>query len=133
MFNRGEPGVTIRDLTDEPNIRRDGAEGPSDLSRLIMRLAQVVNDKRNLNVLMPAYRRMQGSEPLTIHEMKLIAEVPCECAICAKRRAAGRPPILPSLPSEENWSDFDPELEPSSVADPELGSALDGEEGDMPF
>ena len=131
MFNHGRPGVTIRDLTDHPNIRRDGTEGPSDLGRLVMRLAAVVNDKRNLNVLVLDYRRMQGTAPLTIHEMKLIAGVPCDCAICRKLTR----PIIPILPEPiaENWSDFDPELEPAAVADPDLGCTQCGGEEESPF
>lgn len=131
MFNRGRPGLTIRDLTDDPHFRRDNTEGPSDLSRLVMRLAAIINQKRNQNVLVADYRRMQGTEPLTIHEMKIIAQVPCDCAICRKLTK----PIIPFLPPpvEEAWSDFDPELEPASVADPELGSAMAGGEYDSPF
>ena len=108
MFNHGRPGVTIRDLTDDVNIHQDGTEGPSDLDRLVMRLAAVVNAKRNQNKLAPAYMRLQGTEPMTIHEMKLSAGVACDCAICAKLKHR---PLLPPLPAEENWADFEPELE----------------------
>lgn len=131
MFNHGQPGVTIRDLTDDPNIRRGGSEGPSDLGRLVMRLAQIVNDKRNQNLLSPAYHHMQGTEPLRIHEMKLIAGVPCDCAICRKLTR----PIVPPLPEpvDENWGDFDPELDPGTGADPELGCTQFSADAGMPF
>jgi hypothetical protein len=109
MFNHRRPGLTIRDLTDDINIRQDGTESPSDLERLVMRMAAVVNQKRNQNTLSAAYRHLQGTEPLTIHEMKIVAGVPCDCSICAKLRAAGRGPILPPLPVVENWTDFEPE------------------------
>jgi len=120
MFNRyrhaGEADLTIRDLTDDVQIYLDRKtrlpkEGPSQLDRLVMRLAAVVNQKRNQNALVAAYSHLQGTEPLTIHEMKITAGVHCECVICAKRRAAGLAPILPPPPAEENWTDFDPERE----------------------
>lgn len=131
MFNRyrraGEAALTIRDLTDDVQIYVDRKtrlpkEGPSQLERLVMRLAAVVNQKRNENVLTAAYRHLQGTEPLTLHEMKITAAVHCECSICLARRAAGLAPILPPLPVEENWSDLEPELEAASAADPELGN-----------
>lgn len=128
MFNRSRPGVTIRDLTDDEAFNGDGTERPSDLDRLVMRMAAVVNQKRNQNALAAAYKRLQGTAPLTIHEMKLTAGVYCDCAVCGRIRAAGRAPILPPLPVEEDWSDFEPELE--TVTD-EFGG--DGESGDNPF
>jgi hypothetical protein len=132
MFNHGRPGVTIRDLTDEVNFRR-GKESPSDLDRLVMRLAQAVNDKRNLNMLAPAFQALQGTIPMTIHEMKTTAGVLCECAFCQKQRAAGRGPVLPPLPAEENWADFDPELEPAIMADQELGEGYSSGGSGSPF
>ena len=131
MFNHGRPGVTIKDLTDDPNIRA-GKESPSDLQRLLMRMAQVVNDKRRQNVLVSAWAHLQGTEPLTGHEMKLTAGVFCDCSFCARQRARCRAPILPPLPVVEDWSDFDPELEPASVAGAELGAELT-ESNDSPF
>lgn len=128
----GQPATTIKDLTDDEQIyldRKTGKthEGPSQLERLVMRLAQVVNDARNANQLVPAYAHLQGSEPLTLHEMKWTAGVYCDCKYCCGLRAQGKGPILPPLPKVENWGDFDPELEPATAADCELG---DGNGGD---
>lgn len=95
--------VTIRELSDQ---RDAGPNRPTDLQRLLMRLAQIVNDKRNSNVLVPPYTHLQGTIPLTIHEMKLSAGVDCDCSICRKLKHA---PIVPPL--EENWADFAPENE----------------------
>ena len=102
MFNRwrkaGQAPLTIRDLTDDLQVYKDKKtqqlrDGPSQLERLMMRLSQMVNDARKKNELQPAYQHLQGTEPLTIHEMKLTAGVYCDCAICEKLRAAGKAPI----------------------------------------
>ncbi|HEV2692408.1 MAG TPA: hypothetical protein VG347_05880 [Verrucomicrobiae bacterium] len=114
------PDVTIQELTDDGGMGDFKGRKPSDLHRLLMRLAQIVNDKRKGNVLVSAYRHLQGCEPLTIHEMKLTAGVQCDCAECNKVRTGA---ILPPL--EENWSDFEPEIELAEAGP-------DGEEGD-PF
>lgn len=111
--------VTIKELTDQ---RAAGGNRPSDLQRLLMRLAQIVNDKRNANVLAAPFAHLQGTIPLTIHEMKLSAGVVCDCAIC---RRLNRAPIVPPL--EEDWADFAPEL---VCAEIDGGAA--SEEGD-PF
>lgn len=113
MFNRGQPGLTIQDLRDEPTFR-DGKEGPSELDRLVMRMSALVNQRRNENVLVGAWSQHQGVEPLTGHEMKVLAGVFCACAQC---RAAGKRPLLPPL--EEDWTDFEPEsAEPECVLTP---------------
>jgi hypothetical protein len=123
--------VTIKELTDDGGAGDFKGSKPSDLQRLMMRLAQIVNDKRKANKLVPAFAHLQGTEPITIHEMKWTAGVYCDCKTCNGLRARGKAPILLPLPAVENWSDFDPELEPAAVVDPELGS---GEgEGDNPF
>lgn len=120
------PPLTIKDLTDDLIVRKDKKTGkpkeiPSQLDQLVMRLAAVVNQKRNENVLMPAYAHLQRPRPLTIHDMKIAAKVPCTCAECGRRRAHGLIPALLPPGEAENWSDFDPELEPATMADPELG------------
>ena len=128
MFNHGRPGLTIRDLTDDPNIRDGGHEGPSELERLVMRLAQVVNDKRNRNELVPAWQHLHlPDRPLTIHEMKVAAGVFCDCAACSRKRAGE--PSVPVPVAEEDWTDFEPELE---HAVDEFGGDSGTEEGD-PF
>ena len=87
LFNHGRPGLTLRDLTDDPHPALAGPERPSDLDRLLMRLAAIVNQKRNANRLVPACAHLQGAEPLTIHEMKIAAGVSCTCARCRTPRA----------------------------------------------
>lgn len=98
------PDVTIRELTDDGKF-------PSNLQRLLMRVSQIVNDKRKANQLVPAYKHLQGTEPMSIHEMKLTAGVTCDCAVCEKIRAKSRKPVLPAILAPENWSDLEPELE----------------------
>ena len=126
------PDVTIKELTDAGGDGDFKGRKPSDLQRLLMRLAQIVNDKRNANVLAPAYTHLNSPTPLTIHEMKWEAGVECDCKDCRDLRAAGRGPIIPPLPGEENLTDFDPELEPATDADCELGPGH-SEEGGDPF
>ncbi|MES1180829.1 MAG: hypothetical protein ABUL66_03105 [Verrucomicrobiota bacterium] len=121
------PPVGIKDLTDDLIVRKDKKTGqlkeiPSQLDQLVMRVAAVVNQKRNENVLMPAYAYLQGTEPLTIHEIKLTAGVPCACAECSRRRSRGLIPALVPPVKMKSWSDFDPELETANCADPELGT-----------
>ena len=138
MFNRfrqpGQAALTIRDLTDDEQFyfdkkNRVNRPGPSQLERLLMRLAKIVNDARNENKLQPAWQHLQGTEPLTIHEMKLTAEVFCDCSICDRLRARGLAPVLPPVTVAEKWTDFDPE--PELDQDCELGpvSVGLGEEG----
>ena len=64
----------------------------------------------------------------TLHEMKMKAGVRCDCATGDHRHHA----LIPPLPVEESWSDFDPELETANCADPELGN-IQSEEPDQPF
>ena len=131
----GGPPLTIRDLTDDVQIymdrkTRQPKEGPSQLDRLMMRFAQIVNDARNKNELLPAYAHLQSTQPLTGHEMKLTAKVPCDCAVCCKLAARGLLAQLPYIPPlQENWADFDPELE--SITNEIEGGG--GETGDNPF
>jgi hypothetical protein len=79
--------ITIMDLDAAPIRKWDVKQKrmrvwPSQLEQLQYTLAARLNDKRNENVLVPAYVHLQGVEPLTIHQMKLAACVPCACAIC---------------------------------------------------
>ena len=126
------PDITIKELTDVGGDGDFKGRKPSDLHRLLMRLAQIVNDKRNANVLAPAFAHLQGTAALTIHEMKWTAKVFCDCAVCEKLRAMGKAPIIPTMLVEENMADFDPELEPANAADCELGN-IQTEEPDQPF
>ena len=126
------PDITIKELTDAGGAGDFKGRKPSDLQRLVMRLAQIVNDKRNDNKLVAAYAHLQGDEPLTIHEMKWTAGVFCDCATCDGLRARNKMPLLPPLPVEEDMADFDPELEPAADADCELGAGH-SEEGGNPF
>ena len=105
------PDVTIRELTDVEGAvsRFTGRPRPSDLDRLLMRLAAVVNAKRNGNLLVGEFKKLQGTAPLTLHEMKLTAGVACSCAICARIKR----PLVPAIPGDENWDDFDAETETS--------------------
>jgi hypothetical protein len=88
-----------RELDAERRVRlRDGEpqESPSDLERLLMNLARIVNDRR-------------GTAGLTIHEMNVRADLKCSCALCTKpRRRRGviaadrRPePVAPPAPEPE--------------------------------
>ena len=117
MFHRpaGQAPFTIRDLDDRERFYQGS---PSQLERILMRLAKVVNQKRNENKLVPAFAHLQGELPLTIHEMKLTAGVYCDCAICARINRQ-----LPPPPAEENMADFDPEQDAFNSADAELGNA----------
>jgi len=125
------PDITIKELTDVGGEGDFKGRKPSDLHRLVMRLAQIVNDKRKANVLAPAYKHLQGGIPLTIHEMKITAGVFCDCAWCSKMRALGKGPLLPPLPAVEDMRDFEPE--PDLVnADCELGDGISAE-GENPF
>ena len=124
--------VTIKELTDAGGEGDFKGKKPSDLQRLVMRLAQIVNDKRNENRLVAAYSHLQGTEPLTIHEMKWTAKVYCDCKVCDGLRARKQAPLLPPLPVVEDMADFDPELEPVADADCELGSGH-SEESVNPF
>ena len=116
MFNQNRPvgTLTIKDLDDMPRIyinRKTKApqEGPSQLLRLVMRLAAIVNDRRNQNLFAPGWQHLEGPYPLTGHQMKIAAGADCDCSEC--RRASQIPARVPTL---ENWADFDPESELAS-------------------
>lgn len=112
-FNRARrvDALTIRDLTADPIILRDGREIPSQLDQLVMTLGGVLNGSGRGRARLGL--RVQAGE--TLHAMKLRAGVRCDCAQCS------RVPV-PALPlAEEDWSDFDPELDSARCADPELG------------
>lgn len=124
------PHLTIKDLTDEPIFRTDKNTGevkelPSQLDQLVMTIGGCLNGsgKRGQR---RGFRVEAGD---TLHEMKMKAGVRCDCAQCQKASPAR---ILPPLPIEEDWSDFDPELETVSCSDPELGCA-ETEESNTPF
>lgn len=107
-FNKAQtysPPLSIRDLTEEP-VQRGLKTIPSQLDQLVMTLGRIVNQKRNENVLVTAYKHLQGTEPLTIHEMKFTVKAYCDCAICAKLKTRSMFP-----PLEENWADFEPETD----------------------
>ena len=97
--------VTIRELTDDGKY-------PSDLDRLLMRMAQIVNDKRRANVLVSKYQHLQGTEPLTGHEMKVTAAVFCDCAYCHKMRARANAAQAVQTPAPEDWTELEPTEEP---------------------
>jgi len=108
-IDRPARGMTLMDLDAKPVFRTDRATGelkefPSQLKQMIYTLSARLNDKR----------KDAGD---TIHEMKIKAGVPCACALCRGTRVA--------------VSAGDPELEPLTGADPELGSAV-AEEAEWP-
>jgi hypothetical protein len=116
-LDRPARGMTLMDLDARPIFRTDRATGEqkymgSQLSQMQWTLARWMNDLRNA----------AGD---TIHTMKMKAGVRCDCATGDHRQQA----LLPLLPVEESWTDFDPELE--TVTD-EFGGAS-GEEGGDPF
>lgn len=111
--------ITIRDLTDDPVFLRDGREIPSQLDQLLYTVSACLNGsgKRGRKA---GFRVVSGD---TLHAMKMKAGVFCDCAECCKRRLSP-----PTPPAEENWSDFEPELE---MAVDEFGGS-GGEDAD-PF
>lgn len=120
--------LTIRDLTDDPIILRDGREIPSQLDQLVYTLGACLNGSGKLRGGKRSRLGLRVEAGDTLHEMKIKAGVRCDCALGDHRHHA----LIPPLPVEENWADFDPELEPVSAADCELGSG-DSVEGENPF
>lgn len=86
-FRHGERvhPMTIEDLTDQPTIRRDGQPGSSQLDQVLMRLAGAIQP----------LRKAAGD---TLHEMKLRAGVPCDCARC---RRQPQTPLVTQVENEE--------------------------------
>jgi hypothetical protein len=77
--------ITVMDLDAEPIFRPDKTTGqlkewPSQLEQLQYTLSARLSSRRKENVLVPAYRHLQGTEPLTLHEMKTAVGVKCKCA-----------------------------------------------------
>ena len=100
-FRRGsrhEP-LTLDDLTDAPIVfTRDGVtrEIPSQLDQVMMRLADALNgqpNKRHPN-RKPGFR-IQAEH--TLHDMKTLAGVYCDCVDCCKRRAMNARPAVPAM------------------------------------
>ena len=125
-FNRAHrfDTLTVRDLTDDPIILNDGRELPSQLDQLVMTLGGCLNGSGKKHQRLGF--RVEAGESL--HSMKTRAGVRCDCAACRKSPLQ---PIVPLL--EENWADFDPELEPAIAADPELGAGNGEGESENPF
>lgn len=130
-FNHGARGrhLTIRDLTDDPIFLRDGREIPSQLDQLVYTLGACLNGSGKLRGNKRMRLGFRVAAEHSLHEMKIKAGVRCDCTICEKISTVnGRSLVLlPAL--EENWSDFDPELE--TVTD-EFGGSAGDESGD-PF
>ncbi len=122
----GQP-ITIQDLTDEPVILKGGKEIPSQLDQLIYTLSACLNGSGKLRGKKRSRLGFRVAAGDTLHEMKMKAGLFCDCAECAKR---GLAPLVPAL--DENWSDFEPELEPATCADPEPGNTPE-EEPENPF
>jgi len=120
--------LTVRDLTDDPIILRDGREIPSQLDQLVYTLGACLNGSGKLRGGKRARLGLRVEAGDTLHEMKMKAGVRCDCATGDHRHHA----LIPPLPVEESWADFDPELEPAGVADCELGNG-DSVEGKNPF
>ncbi len=117
--------LTIKDLTDDPIFLKDGRELPSQLDQLVYTLSACLHGSgkmRGGKKSRLGFRVVAGD---TVHEMKMKAGVRCDCATGDHRQQA----LLPPLPVEENWADFDPELE--SVTNEIEGGG--GETGDNPF
>ena len=129
-FNRGRRSetLTIRDLTDDPIILRDGREIPSQLDQLVYTLGACLNGSGKLRAGKRSRLGLRVEAGDTLHEMKMKAGVRCDCATGDHRHHA----LIPPLPVEESWSDFDPELETANCADPELGNGGSGG-GENPF
>jgi len=129
-FNRARrvETLTVRDLTDDPIILRDGREIPSQLDQLVMTLGACLNGSGKMRGTKRSRLGFRVAAGDTLHEMKMKAGVRCDCAECLK---SGSRPLVPAL--EENWADFDPELEPASVADSELGPAVGSDDSGDPF
>ena len=119
------PSLTIKDLTDDPIFLKDGRELPSQLDQLLFTLSACLNGSGKMRGGKRSRFGFRVAAGDSLHDMKMKAGVRCDCAACSK---AGGPPILPPLP-EENWADFEPELE--TVTD-EFGGASADEGGD-PF
>lgn len=103
-FNRARRmgTLTIRDLTDDPIILRDGREIPSQLDQLVMTLGGCLNGSGKKHQRQ-GFRVTSGD---TLHDMKMKAGVRCDCAACRWPW-----PAISMIPvAEENWSDFDPEV-----------------------
>jgi hypothetical protein len=115
--------LTIKDLTDDPIILKDGRELPSQLDQLLYTVAACLNGSGKLRGKKRSRLGFRVAAGDTLHGMKMKAGVFCDCAACTR---AGLRPAEPT--EEENWSDFEPELE---MAVDEFGGT-GGEEGD-PF
>ena len=110
MFHRAQKvnRLTLEDLSDKPQFyRRKGSsqlhEGPSQLERLVMRLAALLNGKQG-------YRNEAGH---SLHDMRLAAGLECGCAACCRQRRTRL--VLPAVPVLE----FDPETEEEHVVEAE--------------
>jgi hypothetical protein len=116
----GEP-LTIRDLTDDPVFLKDGREIPSQLDQLLYTVSACLNGSGKRGRKM-GFRLVAKD---SLHDMKMKAGVHCDCMICVRRGLR-----RPEPPQQEDWTDFEPELE---MAIDEFGGT-GGEEGsDNPF
>lgn len=111
-FNRGRrmSALTIHDLTDDAIILRDGREIPSQLDQLVMTLGGCLNGSGKGRARL-GFRVAAGH---TLHEMKTMAEVRCDCRFCGGTVKAYGTAQKDSI-QEEDWKDFEPEPETPAV------------------
>ena len=117
-FNRAKrmETLTIQDLTDDPIILRDGREIPSQLDQLVMTLGGCLNGSGKGKARL-GFRVAAGH---TLHEMKTLAGVRCDCRECGGRipSAAVVHDVCKKAAAEEDWTDFEPEPETGAVEEP---------------
>jgi hypothetical protein len=129
--------MTLMDLNAEPIRRWDVKsksmkEFPSQLEQMVYTLSSCLNGSGRIYRGKKSRLGFRVAAGHTLHEMKTLAGVPCDCSWCCGMRAKHKLAPIPPLPVQEDMTDFDPELEPATDADCELGAGH-SEENVNPF
>lgn len=134
-FNRGRKyqHLSLDDVDDRPRFIENKKTGkleqrPSQKEQLLMTINARLNGK-------DGYRAKAGH---SVHDMLVNVGLPCTCSRCT-RAALARQAVIPAISpispispiTEPAVPEQDAELEPASVADPELGEGFST--GDQPF
>lgn len=97
-IDRPERNMTLMDLDARPVIHRDRKTGelrefPSQLDQLVFTLSACLNGSGKMRAGNRSRLGFRVAAGHTLHEMKTLAGVPCDCASCALPSGVNLPPL----------------------------------------
>ncbi len=95
-IDRPSRGMTLMDLDAKPIFHRDRKSGelrefPSQLEQMVFTLSACLNGSGKMRGQKKSRLGFRVAAGHTLHEMKVKAGVPCDCAACGARTEAEKP------------------------------------------